>query len=413
VEFLLRAGRQAGRAFANQEALATYGRVLDLLGDNDSSGEDAPEWRDEAAIEAHREMGHILSLTGRYAEARRSYDQALGMLSPGRRLRRARFQRHIATAWDEEGRHDRAAEAYRRAETTLGTTPSDPLVDWWQEWLEFQNRRMWRYYGLNRPQEMAELAQEMRPVVEQYGTAGQRGAFHQSLALLGLRQDRYLPRDSTVDHIRAGLAAFREAGDLAAVVLALSGLGFALLWQGCLDEAETEMQAGLALAERIGDFTIQARNLTYLTVLFRRRGDVVRVRDFAERTLKLISEKEMWEYEGLIQANLAWAAWQDGDQAATLAAAETARDLWQRAPLASPFQWTALLPLIDISMAQGQLSEALGHARRMLDDSQQRLPEELVAEVNRAVGAAESGKPEAAAGYLSRIVDLARQFGYL
>jgi class 3 adenylate cyclase/tetratricopeptide (TPR) repeat protein len=412
VDYLLRAGRQASRSFANEEALDAYGRALGLL--EQPVAEDIPaSWRWNARAGAHEGCGDILGLTGLHGEARAAFRRALAVLPPDQRVRRARLQRRIATAWDDEGSHGQAAEAYRVAEEILGAEPSEECVDWWQEWLELQHRSMWRYYGLGRTHEMEELAEKMRPVVEKHGTAAQRGAFHQGLGLLGLRQDRYLPRQSTVDHVRASLAAFRETGNLATVALAQSGLGFALLWRGHLDEAETEMLAGLALAERIGDFAIQSRNLIYLAILYRRRGDVRRAKEVALSALDLISDRQMWEYMGLARANLGWVALREGDRAAAVAQAQDSLALWRKAPQTSPFQWTALWLLIDAELAQGNISEAAKHARQLVDESQQRLPADLAAQVKLALTASEADEVKSAVEHLQRAVRLALSQGYL
>jgi tetratricopeptide (TPR) repeat protein len=325
----------------------------------------------------------------------------------------ARLHRRIGTAWDEQNRHQQAVQSYDTAEIALGEEPAGTDVDWWREWLEIQHRRMWRYYGLNRSREMAELAEKTQPVVEQHGTPLQRGAFYQGLTLLGLRKDRYQPSEETVAYARTCLDAYRESGNLNATALSQSGLGFTLLWRGKLDEAEKHMQAGLEAAERMGNVIVQARNLTYLTVLYRQRGQVEAVRRHASRSLDLATARQMLEYMGLAYANLAWVAWREGNLAAVGDKGQAALEMWQKAPLASPFQWTALLPLMAVDMAHDRIPEAIDHAQSLLDPSQQRLPDALAGVVEGAVVAWEAEGPEVAASYLDRAIRLAQELGYL
>src|SRR5436305_1206896 len=73
-------------------------------------------------------------------------------------------------------------------------------------------------------------------------------------------------------------------------------LAFPLLWHGDLDEAEEHMKAALALTERTGDVSLQARCLTYLTILYRKRGQVEEARRSATRSLAVALAADMPEY---------------------------------------------------------------------------------------------------------------------
>jgi hypothetical protein len=58
---------------------------------------------------------------------------------------------------------------------------------------------------------------------------------------------------------------------------------YCLLLCGNLDEAEEQLQAGAALGERMGDAELYARCLAFLSLVFRRRGQVEEVRDYISR----------------------------------------------------------------------------------------------------------------------------------
>ena len=60
-------------------------------------------------------------------------------------------------------------------------------------------------------------------------------------------------------------------------------LGCCRLWDGRFDEAEELLQAALALAERIGNITLQVRCLNVLSLVYRRRGQVEEVQRYASR----------------------------------------------------------------------------------------------------------------------------------
>jgi hypothetical protein len=78
-----------------------------------------------------------------------------------------------------------------------------------------------------------------------------------------------------------------------------------------------------------------------------------------------------------------------------------------------PFQWQALWPLIGVSIARGQAEEALAYAEALLEPTQQLLPEELNAALQMMVRVKATDRVEAARPQINRIMDLAREMGYL
>ena len=75
---------------------------------------------------------------------------------------------------------------------------------------------------------MKPLIQRMRPRVEAIGTPEQRMRFFSSLAMLGLRQDRFVPSDATVEAAEAELVAGLEVRDDTRHF----DIGFCRLWRG-------------------------------------------------------------------------------------------------------------------------------------------------------------------------------------
>jgi tetratricopeptide (TPR) repeat protein len=185
------------------------------------------------------------------------------------------------------------------------------------------------------------------------------------------------------------------------------------LWHGDLDEAETHIQASLTLTERTGDVVLQSRCLTYLTVLCRKRGDVQAARGYIERSLAAATAAKMLEYIGMAKANLAWVAWRDGNLAEAQAQGQAALEVFQQVPQGGIFLWVALWPLIGVALAQGQATQALEHARRLLPPPQMRLPEALEQAVQQAIDTWEGGKHKKARACLKQATHLAETIGYL
>src|SRR5690348_3726882 len=155
------------------------------------------------------------------------------------------FQRahlHALCSEAEEGAH-RFPEALAQcdlAEQALGPAPKTPEPQWLSSWLDVQDERMAVLYWLNDTEGYARLIEEVRPVVEAHGSAGQRKSFFLNLALLSLRRDRYLAADETLEFARA---AYAIAQDDPSHLYAGFVLGFILLCHRDLDEA-TEMLRG-------------------------------------------------------------------------------------------------------------------------------------------------------------------------
>ena len=82
-------------------------------------------------------------------------------------------------------------------------------------------------------------------------------------------------------------------------------LGVCLLVSGQLNEAEEHMHAALRMGEQIGNATLQARSLTFLPFIFRRRGQLEEVRGVLNRALAVPEARNI----ALIKGHQAWVAW--------------------------------------------------------------------------------------------------------
>src|SRR4029079_2381634 len=84
----------------------------------------------------------------------------------------------------------------------------------WQAWVQIQVDRMFVHYWRAEVSALTTLAQQTRPIVEQYGTADQRANFFLQLANMSVRGDPYRVADETLSYAQAAVAASEEAGDL-------------------------------------------------------------------------------------------------------------------------------------------------------------------------------------------------------
>jgi hypothetical protein len=408
VRYLTLAGDRARSAFANAEALQFYRSALRLL-----EGQAGPAEAGRAAASAVREgLGDVLLPLGQVDEARAEFEQALALAEEAGAVRRASLHRKIGNALDDKHQLDEAERAYAAAQAALGP-PAGPDADWWREWVRLRLDWIMLRYWRGDWQAIAALAEETRPAVEQYGTPSLRARFYDRLAGLVIQRDRYVFTDESVEIIQALLAAANESGDLADQANAEFSLGFARLWRGELDLAETRLQAGLALARRIGHRMFETWCLAYLTVARRKRGQVEAVRDYAARALQAAAADQLQPWAAVARACLAWADLREGRLSEAEAAARAALEIWRPLPVVLPFRWLALWPLLGVCLARGDARQAVEHARPMLAPEQQPQPAAVRAALQAAVDHWDQGRPEAARTTLEQAAELARPLGYL
>ncbi|MCK4900220.1 MAG: tetratricopeptide repeat protein, partial [Anaerolineales bacterium] len=409
IHYMTRAADRAKAIYANKEAIAFYRRAIEQVSQLlREEGEPREEWP-KIATQLHESLGDVLELTGQHDEARDAYESALVQISKHDPIWQARLHHKTGNVCREQRRYEEALQAYDLAETALGQEPAESAPEWWQAWIEIQSDRMWLHYWQVQLHQMTELAEMVRPAVEQYGTPAQRSRLFQGLVLIAWRRDRYVVSKETMAHARASLEAIRESGNPSGIALAQFTLGFSYLWRGDLEEAEEHLRAALKLAERIGDAVVQSRCLTYLTILYRKRMEMEEVQHYISRALTVATAGKMLEYISTAKANLAWVMWREGNLSGAQENGRTALEMWQQEPLVYPFQWTALWPLIGVALAREKVFEAVDYARALLEPSQQRLPDALIAVLEEVIKTWKGGESETAYTYLNQAIELAHE----
>ena len=358
----------------------------------------------------------MLHLVGRHHDARAAFQTALEHITEQDITGLARLQRKIGNTWIPVHKWDEATQAYQATDKILGPQQEEKTPAWWQEWLQLQMEWMMLYYWQSRTDEIKKIAVSVRPIVEKYGSPAQRGGFYRGMVMANLRSERYRVTEELLADMQAYLSIQKEANHPSELAFAYFMQGFVYLWHRGLEPAETAMQTALSLARQIGDITIEARILTYLTICLRMRGQVEEARHMAVRSEEAATRSGMPEYRATAQANLSWAFWRLGDAAEARKKALDAMDQWQKLPAghaSCSFEWTALLPLMAIAVHDEQLEEAIEHNRALLDPAQMRLPDPLEESLNQAILCWEARKSEDALVHLQQSIDLAKEYGYL
>jgi tetratricopeptide (TPR) repeat protein len=395
--------------FANTEALCFYRSALLQLELLLAARPD--EILRQTLAQVQENIGDIQHLIGRQEEARRAYESALRSVPQSDLVCSSRLRRKQAKTWIIERQFERAGQSYDKAEAVLQDHMSSEM-DWRREWLQIQLDRMWLHYWRGEGDQIAALAERIKPLVEEHATPLQRGNFFHGLTLMALRRDRYIANDETIASAQISLAAVEESNVLPEITIARFVIGFVHLWAGKLDEAEKWMSEALKLTEKTGDIVLQSRSLTYLTMIHRKRGAVENTRRFAEQSLTSATMAKMVEYVGMAKGNLAWVHLRNGDLASAF---EQATDGVQnlRETNADTVLWVALWPLIGVQMTQGQIGDAIDHVETLLTRPEMAIPAELESAMQGAVDAWKRNDRETAKVSLAKASDLAREIGCL
>ena len=176
------------------------------------------------------------------------------------------------------------------------------------------------------------------------------------------------------------------------------------------------MRTALEMTSQTGDVNLRARCLTYLAILYRKQEQVEEVQAITAQSAAAAEEAAMPEYLATAKANLSWVAWRDGDYQQAQMNGRTAIELWQTLPTghaSCAFQWTALFPLMAITLSENNLDEAIAYVQAVLDPTQQKLREELTAVLQNAVTAHQQNRPTHATLLLTQAITLAGQMHYL
>ena len=406
--FLYRAGEKSRRAHLNEAALEAFQRALSRL----DAADDVADSR-EIRAGLHESCGDVLELVGRHDEAAEAYERALADRGPDERLARARILRKVGGTRQVQWRKDEALAAFERAVEELGARPeADP--EWDEERAAVELGRIMVVYFTSTPDDLAAQIEGSRDVVETHGTALQRARFFTSLALLGLRRERYLASAATLEHARRGIELLEGEEEQQEVFDTRFVYAFSLLWADRLEEAEERLSEILAAVDRVGYATVQARCVAYLALIARKRGAIDDARRWAERTLAVAETGGMSEYVAAAESHLAWAALREGRVAEAVPLARRAHARGKELGGAyHVLTWITAWPALGASLADGDVEAAVSLARELLDPAAQPAPPAIAEALTSAVAAAETGDRATARERLLVAATLGRVPGFL
>jgi serine/threonine protein kinase len=388
--YLKFAADHARSTHANEEAIALYRATLRQVNELLLSlTAEATDWH-RAAVDIYEALGDVCGLAGQNVDARTEYQECLARLAEIAPTARARLLRKIGKMWEAQHQHDQALHSYGQARALLGTDADAAVRGASEEWFQVRLDEIWVHYWLNQVPEMEAIVSALEPLIDDYASPLQRVSFFRSKFLLALRRHRFRINEDVLQLTVATLHACQHQEALIERPMAQFHHGFALLFSGRLQEGERELETAAESARRAGDNALQARCVSYLALAARMQGRIDDTERLTERVERIAATYGMLEYVGAVRANRAWLALKRGDTAACRSHAREALEIWQSRIF--PFQWTALLPLLESAVAADDLEEAVRCAKALIAPNQQALPEAVADALERAAACGDAGE---------------------
>jgi class 3 adenylate cyclase/tetratricopeptide (TPR) repeat protein len=425
VRYLELAGDHATDAFANDEAVSSFREALTVIERAGGAAADPSGNLLATTVRLHAKLANVLWRTARWDQARGAFRAAITLADAGPRpldplwdTRRAHLHTRLGRLAMSESRYEEAAEAFNAAEALLGPDAGradgddDTVVD---QWLELMiDGRADLHLMRFEPDLALAVLERARPVLEARGGSARKMAFHRFHTTQKLLRNRLRVDDDDIAILRASV----EEGEFSGgdrdkdVGYATGFLGWALWLRGDLCEAAEELDRAVVLAERVGEALLCNMALSSLTLTALRRHDTESVRALLPRSLAAARAVRHDLQNG--RAAGAWLAWQDGrrDEVLRLAAEIEEWDA-TRIGWGAMHRWIYLFPVLAVHLAANAPAEAVAAARRIIDPSQQALPDGLTAALATACDSWDQGDEPRAARLLAEALDVAIEHAFL
>lgn len=334
--------------------------------------------RSTAVGSLYEGLGDVLVLSARHEEGRAAYAAAAALLRDERVSLARVHRKHADSCWIVH-EYERADESFELAKAALGVPNSDDRLAN-SEYIALQLSRFEKLYFARRVDEQArEAFHELKPLVDRYAPPAQRCHYYIGCSGLVYASGRYAHCSAAVDFARVAVDLSDESVALNLRAQAKLQLGFALLTGSGQErkEAISWLQVSESDARRAGDATLATRALVYRTLSLLRLGEVAQVSELAEGVLESAVASQLPPYIAAAYAFQGWASWRNNDMARAKAFSERACRTWQSHAHPYPFRWVALVPLIDLYLAEERFVDAGGLLSELVHPSQQVLPADL------------------------------------
>ncbi|HKZ85152.1 MAG TPA: adenylate/guanylate cyclase domain-containing protein [Anaerolineae bacterium] len=350
--YALEAGWRAQHQYANAAAAAAYRRAL-------TAAEKLSPPRTLEQLAAHEALGDVLSITGEYEEALRSYERA--------RMLAAEDASHVADLCRKTADVHRRRSEFEYAYTWL-SRGSDlaPLESLVAAQIHLVGAAISHRQGKH-DEAVAWCEKSLQISRSLADDAARRTEAHALYLLAGIAYKRG-NLEGAVEAAREAVAVYLVLGDLLGQSQALNTLATAYTDRGDFALARQCYTDSLQLKERIGDIADQATITINLGEVYRALGELDQARQMFERSLYICRDLHYEYAVALLHNNLAAIAiaegkWRDADH--HLAESERLfKDIGSE-----DFKAEILRHRAELSLWRGRTAEAISQVRQALAEA--------------------------------------------
>ncbi len=320
IDYGLQAARQSQQAYANEQALAGYNRVFELLA---SLELDHPAEVDTQKFLTHKYMGEVLMVFGRYDEALAHFESAWAIFatrnfSELQSRNMADLCRHIADIYQRRNHYARAFEWIDKGLSFIDELePGEELVrirhlSGWTHMREgdFQAAKTQFTHALALSQSLAlrqaeasslrhlgtaywyeerfdaatERWQEALRVCQQIGDRFGTGKVLNNMGLVASEMGNY---EAAKNYLEQASSILKETGILWLEFQVNNNLGDTLICLGQFEAARERLEAALTSCHQLGDRHIESMILSNLSVLFWQLGEYETAHTYSKQAISL------------------------------------------------------------------------------------------------------------------------------
>ncbi|MCF2858196.1 protein kinase [Pseudoalteromonas sp. SMS1] len=258
--------------------------------------------------------------------------------------------------------HSEALKHYMIADSILESLPhsASPQDDtWWQLWLSLKSAQLYVNYWLGNKVSMSKLVSLTSPIVNLIGTDEVKAKFYDDLLHLKFREKRYILSDEDLNIAQLAENSSKDTQDPSLMAYALFVNGFSLSLNQKHSLAIDKLNQAMQIAHKLKDKVTLTRCVTYQTISYRLAQDVENTYSCAIKCLKYSEDTGMHDYKAAAHANLAWAAYKQGQFAQATEQLECCFEIWEELSktYSFPFSWIAYAQLFPLMLNEPKINE--------------------------------------------------------
>ena len=417
VRFLELGADQAHKRHINDEAIHLYSRAIEQLQLFRQGAKDDEEHLRHLLV-LWEKLGNVQEVNGQHQEAVASFKKALADPKGQNVQAEVRLYRKIGISLNSSRQVEMSQDAFGEAEKRLKKVTEEERSDkWWGDWIDVQLDRQFLYYFTNNLPEMERSLDQLSRDIQQKGTPDQRARFFQTLVMLRFRKEIYFLSDET--HQLAGqmMEATGESRNERVILLSKFLYGMTLLFHEDLEESILVLKETRNAAKKWSDVINLVRSLNYLTLAYRRLGNVAKTEKYNKQTLAIAESINLVEYLASGNANRAWLHWKSGDVRLAQDYGEKGlayyRETGKLLKHPVPLLWIVCWPLVAAYHAEGKWSKCIEYFKILLDPKQRPMEPALRSQMEKVVGEYTPDRTEKLDRYIGRAIELAQQYRHL